>query len=724
MRSDWLLYLAIFLTCYSNTLRGQNPFFRHYDTDDGLPSNEIYLIERDDQGLIWMVTDRGVCVYDGYDFRVYTTEDGLSYNTNFRIFKDRHDRMWFTAWDGSISCYENGRFRAYHLPQDSLYASFPGYANQLWFGQDDMIYIAKSEESRSTNLFRFNPHTNQTQLVSLSELGEYLQEDKANGIVLTEIGGRPCIQGRMNLYATSIVFDGLHHRWYATFERNYSLYIDSRSSTSVRITEEKIHNIYLDSNHDLWFCTAQGLLRYENADINEPETLFFEGVDVTSILMDREGSYWVATRGKGLFWVPSFALRSLLQPEERMEERRVLSAAPLSEHLILGTISDGLFVLDRQFEVLPTGKEWRAINEVKRMYPTEGHDIHLSLVRVDERAGGLNLITEKTIVPHTSSSLVLQLRNGLFISSRRFGYSVSKAWGEEAIFSVAQEFKDHGSTFNGRIKCMGENRDHLWLGTLNGLYHLPTADLLFRPPDKDSSQLLSVRIEDLSFVDQQGMWVATIGNGLVYKKGPHLQAFSTEVGMSSNLIHRIYPENDSVLWVGTNQGLDKVTYRTTESGVTLRSIANFSTADGLASNFINDLNIWQDQLVLATDHGINFFPPSALQESTTPPLIHWEDVRAGPHSVLDSQNLQLAHDENDLEFKYLGVCFKKPQNQRFYRYRLRRDGQEPEWYYTDNRSVRFQDLAAGQYRFEVAAQNKTGYWSKQTLGFDFYIQPH
>jgi ligand-binding sensor domain-containing protein len=68
--------------------------YRNYTTESGLPSSETYDIEQDEEGNIWIATDRGVVKYNGNKFRNYTTKDGLIDNVILNIYKDSFKRIW------------------------------------------------------------------------------------------------------------------------------------------------------------------------------------------------------------------------------------------------------------------------------------------------------------------------------------------------------------------------------------------------------------------------------------------------------------------------------------------------------------------------------------------------------------------------------------------------------------------------------------------------------
>ena len=43
--------------------------FRNFSTDEGLPDNSVRAIFQDSDGLIWLCTREGICMYDGLHFK-------------------------------------------------------------------------------------------------------------------------------------------------------------------------------------------------------------------------------------------------------------------------------------------------------------------------------------------------------------------------------------------------------------------------------------------------------------------------------------------------------------------------------------------------------------------------------------------------------------------------------------------------------------------------------
>jgi len=126
-------------------LMGQqsDPHYIQYSVAEGLPSSEVYDLEIDSLNQLWISTDRGVSVYNGYEFKTYTTEDGLAGNCNFEIFKDSQNRLWFNGYNQTLSLFKNGIFSSY------MYNSSIGEIASVYAGK----WITDITESPNGHLY-------------------------------------------------------------------------------------------------------------------------------------------------------------------------------------------------------------------------------------------------------------------------------------------------------------------------------------------------------------------------------------------------------------------------------------------------------------------------------------------------------------------------------------------------------------------------------------------
>ena len=75
--------------------------FRNFSTDEGLPDNSVRSIFQDSNGLIWLCTREGICMYDGLHFKPLEDPDcdildGLA----MALAEDRQHRLWFITTHG------------------------------------------------------------------------------------------------------------------------------------------------------------------------------------------------------------------------------------------------------------------------------------------------------------------------------------------------------------------------------------------------------------------------------------------------------------------------------------------------------------------------------------------------------------------------------------------------------------------------------------------------
>ena len=74
MKNKFLLFsyhlLFLLTACLATTLQAAEVTlnFRHLTASEGLPSNWVGALLQDQQGMIWIGTDRGLCRYDGFEF--------------------------------------------------------------------------------------------------------------------------------------------------------------------------------------------------------------------------------------------------------------------------------------------------------------------------------------------------------------------------------------------------------------------------------------------------------------------------------------------------------------------------------------------------------------------------------------------------------------------------------------------------------------------------------
>ncbi len=95
---QWI-YLLVFLLAF-NLVHAQDPMFNNISKLNGLPINTVYHIIQDQQGLIWVVHDKGLSRYDGKQFKHYSNayQQGKSLSNLLEI----GNTIWCQDFSGNL----------------------------------------------------------------------------------------------------------------------------------------------------------------------------------------------------------------------------------------------------------------------------------------------------------------------------------------------------------------------------------------------------------------------------------------------------------------------------------------------------------------------------------------------------------------------------------------------------------------------------------------------
>ena len=706
---------------------GQDPYFFNYDTKDGLPSSEVYSVEVDSNGLLWFATDRGFCSYNGYEFKTYTTEDGLANNTILKIWKDRKGNFWLPGLDGSLTIFDHKKFYPYKW-NDRLKKIQKGewVEGVVWDNNDKPYFWFTSSRKYK---FSFNKENRLLELYNFSTLSDIYHPTSTDSITFIDLD---------NYFFpndTSSGFRMLKHKqdYFYTNISNKKAFISTDkiskfSTLDSTYSEYKLKGItsfYVDNHGDLWLCTNYGLFSFENSNLNNPPNQYFQGIAVSDIFNDSEDNYWITTLENGVLFVPSFNFKTILQPKGQLNTEKIVTINGLEENLIVSNSFGKIMRVSKNLEVHDL-YSFQNVQQISFSYKFKNKTYIGSLI-VNEQNGKINLTKCLNDEPGWK---INELQNGQYFSLRFRGFSVYEKNVKFPIKLKKGKVQSGGEVYSSAdifdeiIIAFAEHKNKIWLGTLRGLYSI--SDYQFNAVEDESKNnpLLNGRINDIKADAFDNLWLATIGEGVLYKTKDTIFQFSAKDGFLSNLINRIFVENDSTIWIATDKGLNKLTYNYNEKKVVIKGLEKYTTIDGLQSNYINDITKWQENIWLATNKGINFFSPESIRNKLPPPKILLEEITVNDSVFHIRDNLDLTFNQNDLFFKFNGISYRKSRDRPFYRYRLKSENGDLTWYYTNNRDVRFNDLQPGDYIFEVAAQNKLGQWSTNPVLCHFTIRPH
>lgn len=224
----------------------QEYHFEHLTTDMGLSQGNITALTRDYKGFLWVATEDGLCKFDGYSFVSYRHNPGdpfsLTSNMIFSVREDIKKRLWVTTRYG-FHLYDriNDRFINYKF--EGRGAVFNNqFISDFYFDTDSTAWIA--------SIF---------------------------GV---------------------IKYNFSNHK----IENNLSDFRDAHLIKGI-----DIHIIKKDSHSNIWVMGSKGCFKIDFKQKRVIEIIFKDihgeplQIGTTDFYEDRDGNYWIATTGQGVF---------------------------------------------------------------------------------------------------------------------------------------------------------------------------------------------------------------------------------------------------------------------------------------------------------------------------------------------------------------------------------------------------------------------------------------
>ena len=167
---------------------------------------------------------------------------------------------------------------------------------------------------------------------------------------------------------------------------------------------------------------------------------------------------------------------------------------------------------------------------------------------------------------------------------------------DRGLFVLDKNTLDVKYEHSGSIKCLARYEDDLYYGTSSGAYRVAFSNpdsveriynkrsisILVNEPGNvligtnkglvqllgdsvndrsNDHRLLSGRVRAMTKLKPGVTAMGTHGEGVLLQTGESYHVLDMENGLSSNICHAIFRENDSTMWLGTNNGLNKIRFQ-------------------------------------------------------------------------------------------------------------------------------------------------------------------
>jgi len=517
---------------------------------------------QDSRGVLWFVTQEGLNRYNGHQLQNYrySATDSHSISTDYitGIAEDSDGDLWISTLGGGLNKYNpiSNNFSAQYFSasdrntplSNDIYTVYADSSGLLWLGYENSFSTFDPREGSFRHFSHNAPDQSQ-----LGVVDDFAQTSDGTIWAATHQNGL-------------IEINPKTHRLVAH---------NSRGNPENSIIPNAIHRVIADRNDQLWIISLEGVVLYD-PDTNKVTNFRHIPGDISSLTSDNVTTTYEDDRGR--IWIGTSEGLNVYLPEE----------------------------------------------------------------------GAFHRLTQaNTELPSDRVYSVYQSREGTFWVGTFFGL----ASGHEALFRKINSV--NGQLSSNSVNAFGETSDgSLWVGTDDGLNRLRPGQQVFEWINESTFPSISSPVVMSLLAEEETLWVGTFDGGLnqvdissntitQYKHNP-----LDNSSLGANGVTSIIRTSDGRLILGTFGG--GISIFQEKSG----TFANLTSVPGDPASLSNNnvIALYQDSLDMiwvGTENGLNrFYPATATFE-------RFYTERGNPESI--SSDMVWAFFEDTQQQLWLGT---------------------------------------------------------------------
>jgi signal transduction histidine kinase/streptogramin lyase len=304
--------------------------FRAYTEREGLPSPFVRALQLDGKGRLWMGTRNGVAVRNGERF----TPIPLPKVPDIRVYslaRDSDNGMLIGTRRGLL-WYSNGHIREYHektdnLPGEVIFSLLPDGKGGVWIGTDRGL--ARWERGVVTAMNRHEREKLSTISLALDRRGRLWMGHSAGGVTIVDgdsVRTITAAQGGSDQTIWSMSEDAQGRMWVAT-NGDGALRVDGdqvrRFTTKDGLASDFIWQTLTDSHGDTWLYGNLGLDRFSGTTLSHyglgSGLIELEGAANASY-EDSEHNLWFGTGSGVVRFTPGLDVAPTMAPPVYVED--------------------------------------------------------------------------------------------------------------------------------------------------------------------------------------------------------------------------------------------------------------------------------------------------------------------------------------------------------------------------------------------------------------------
>ncbi len=742
-----LLLIALIFSGYANSqeLVKLNPnksltqyTLRNWDAEKGMASDASVNIIQSEKGYIWVATYKGIARFDGANFTVYDLNKNAELgNTSVQIqglVQGTDNVIWFATLQGLVAYKNNKFFREEKLKDleheiiESLH--YQKETSTLWIGTNSKgIYSFDGQ-----TLTAYSNFLNLTKAVV-----NIIQSDLEGNIWIGTEGGDIIIykNQKFEKISNNIRFGSIggfyfskSTRWIGTGEGVY-IYKDGSLEKFEELKLNKITDLIEDTNGILWLGSQSGLYRYNLSSKqldSYNEANGFPSNLIRNLMVDKEGSLWIATYRKGLAQL-SDGLVLNYSTDEGLSTNVITGIAQYDENKYFigdeaGTINilknNTISALNTRIPIPKDRLKHILVDSNKNLWVSTYGGLLKIMPNGEEK-----LFNSKSGFPSESTRMVFEDKTGnIWVGTRSEGLFRLSKNGE-----VIQVYnQDNGLSSNYIMGIEQDKLGRIIITTKNGLNIISSNNIVGQINNKDG---MPGNFAFNAYADTDNvLWVSSNDGLIRIENDTSIFVFNILNGLFDNSLYDVLEDDYGFFWMPTNFGIARVSKnelnafaKGNEKSYTYRL---FGRSDGMKSlNCIGatkSLKATDGRMFFPTSGGVAIVIPKDLQEIESSTDVIFEHVIADDVVFFPTENgidIPAGHRRFQIHFTSLNLRF--PERMQF---RFMLEPFDKDWVVSGSeRTARYTNITPGEYIFKVNISSGEGLWSNQTFSIPIIIEP-
>lgn len=704
-----LVLLCILLNIH---LGAQSYSYKTYHPHNGLVHYQVMCVYQDAHGHMWSGTKGGLSRYDGNEFVNFKDyEEGLNDIEVIAIQEMLNGEIWIASKNG-VSVYANHKLTPYQIDGFVLEKGVSFDTGGKIYGRDvdrnlyeiwieaDSIYANKLLKSGDYISYKYDQFNKRLVVLGLDEKVRFYEDNAWNSVAI-EVK-----------FPAKLLLD---HKGEVLIRMHERLYLATNDSLEYKcnLIKNALHITFANEND--YYCVLGDKLIKANTQNDESSFIGNTFNVVNQILIDHEGSVWLATE-QGLLYYPDQYFENFHPSEDGLPKYVWTMLEDDKKNVWFASYSDGLCHFDGEDFTrinLSNVPAWGASKMSQFYY---GGTKRKGELLFSTNSGVLGCKDEKFYkLKNSGSEAVLYLyfdesADKLFIGTKRAVRVINQNGEVDVIDS-----QDGLRTRRYIISIEKDKYGDMWFGSYDGLQQYKPASLEF--VDFTDSLPDKVGVISIKQMENGELWLGTTIGLFCYNfdEKKIKQLLPTQLNTSVNFI--IPMDNDRIV-LGLLDGIGIIE----ENGGQL-SIEKYNHRNGY-NGFNTDQNNFlidsKGKLWIAAANQVTRLDPSKLS-SKVEDNFKFISVRSQTKDLSTfhynpNENSAIPKDQNNVSIDICNISFLRSEDI-VYEYALLRNKKVYKKDIASHAIPTFNNLPKGAYQFTI------GHAEMQSKSLSFSIRP-